>query len=51
VLRNARSTKAAANLDRSGLRFTRDLLRANGREETRHGERVARVAEILTSGA
>jgi rubrerythrin len=25
-----------------------ELLRQNGREETRHGERVARVAEILT---
>lgn len=28
-----------------------ELLRQNGREETRHGERVARVAEILAAGA
>jgi len=28
-----------------------ELLRQNGREETRHGERVARVAEILASTA
>lgn len=28
-----------------------ELLRQNGREETRHGERVSRVAELLSAGS
>ena len=28
-----------------------ELLRQNGREEARHGERVSRVVEILRAGA
>lgn len=37
--------------DRASSSEIAELLRQNGREETRHGERVARVAEILKTQA